>query len=906
MTGGLSTVLNNALAGLNVSQQSLAVLSQNIANVNTPGYSRQVISQSAVYLDGQGAGVSIAEITRKVDEYLARSVQGQMSVAGMAELINDYNTRVQIMMGQPGAQNSIDSYVNNFFNALQSLAQTPQDSTLQRTTVNAGVALASQAQQLATSLRDLQFQADQDISNAIGIINNSLDNIAALNVTISNALAVGRSVSELEDQRDRLVREIASYINISTFSRSNGAINITTANGISLLDDNRYQLSYHAAGSAAAFSSETGLAPILLTQVDANGNAQNTPIELVSGGVSAEIVSSLSSGRMQGLLIMRDRQLPAILAQLDVLAANLRDQINAVHNKGTGFPGANSLTGTRLIGAQDFSLWSGSVRIALLDGNGEPISSNYGHEADGMPPLVIDMGSLNTGIGAGSPTVQGIIDVINQYYGVPQNKVTLGNLSDIQIVSNSASVPGSPAQFSFDFNLTNLSDLSANFFVTDIQVLDSTSTDITSTTSTIPSVDLAATNTYETANGSTTVTVNTASAHGFTNGDRIYLSTPPGGPYNNIPAAELGGFFTIANVTATSFEITVTTPANSALQIDVAAQTAMPPYSDVAAGEVGRTGGSGLITADLSLNPTSSFYTIVATVAVDDGEGNLSTSQIRYVVNNNQQNFFNSHISASAANGNGVLVLPASTQVLARAMLVDADGNELSKVNGKYTTLENGYLKIVTNNSSYSIAIDSLDSNELGKPGGVPPTPASNRGFSHYFELNNFFGSNQPVGGGDTLAGSALNFRVESRLQTNPSLISLGTLVRSSHSSTNDLPYTFERNVGDNSIIQQLAAISAQTVSFAAAGGLGATTKTFANYSGQIVGEAAATAAAAKVNHTNAQTLLDGFNNQASAISGVNLDTELANTVIYQNAYTASARVITVANTLFDTLLEAV
>ncbi len=68
---------------------------------------------------------------------------------------------------------------------------------------------------------------------------------------------------------------------------------------------------------------------------------------------------------------------------------------------------------------------------------------------------------------------------------------------------------------------------------------------------------------------------------------------------------------------------------------------------------------------------------------------------------------------------------------------------------------------------------------------------------------------------------------------------------------------------------------------------------------------AATNAVTARSNYTNANALLDGYNENSSAISGVNLDTELANTIIYQNAYSASARVITVANQLFDVLLSS-
>ncbi len=161
-------------------------------------------------------------------------------------------------------------------------------------------------------------------------------------------------------------------------------------------------------------------------------------------------------------------------------------------------------------------------------------------------------------------------------------------------------------------------------------------------------------------------------------------------------------------------------------------------------------------------------------------------------------------------------------------MLVDANGNELPKVNGQYTTTQNGYLEIKALGTGNVVSIDSLDSSEQGQPNGNPPTPGTNRGFSYYFDLNDLFQSNKPTATGDTVANSAINMMVEQRLQDNPSLISLGQLTASPQSADPTAPpnYTYERNPGDNSVVQQFAALGAATLNFAAAGGLGATSQT--------------------------------------------------------------------------------
>ncbi len=306
---------SNALTGLNVNQQALSVLSQNIANANTPGYSKQVVNQQAIYINGQGEGVSVQDVTRKVDDYLTQAVQQQNSTTGETGVLTNYNSRIQLLMGQPGSQNSIDSYVDSFFNSVQSLAQTPQDTTLQQGVVSSGVTLASQVQQLAEGLQNLQLQADQDITSAVTAVNNDLKTLAQLNVTISNSTALGQSTADLDDQRDSVLNDIAQYMNIQTFTRDNGAINVTTGNGVTaLLDDNVYQLNYTPATSAGVLQQRRAAVahdrqpPRRQRQ---SGRARR--YTLVSGGTPSQVTSPITGGKIAGLLDMRDQQIPDML-----------------------------------------------------------------------------------------------------------------------------------------------------------------------------------------------------------------------------------------------------------------------------------------------------------------------------------------------------------------------------------------------------------------------------------------------------------------------------------------------------------------------------------------------------------------------------------------------------------------
>ena len=899
----LSVALNNALSGLNINRESLAVLSQNIANANTKGYSRQIITQQSQYLDGRGMGASIIDVSRRVDDYLIRTIRSQNAAMGQAETVSNYFERTQILLGKPGSANSIDAYVRNLFNAAQSLSLTPESSSLRLSAVNSGVNLARNASALARSLQDLRYQADGDISQAIQAINKNILDLQQVNSTIGANSLQGKPVSDLLDKRDMLLTEVAKYIDIRTLPKANGTVDVYTTTGVSLLDSSAYQLRYTQAGASDTFISGGTLTPIEVFRLDPTGQLTGQPITLVSSGTSGNLTNILGSGTLKGLLEMRDVQIPNMLKQLDTMTASLRDQFNAVHNKGIAFPGTNSYTGTRAFNATDSTFWSGKVRFAVLDQNGKPVTSPYADEPAGMKPLTLDLSKLNSGNGDGYPSLQGIIDEFNQHYAAPGNKAKVGTLNNVRMAINSPQIPTSPPVLNFDFDLDNLSDKGSNFYVTNMEVFDDNGAALTPVTTNRPQVTLASTNTYV-MNGTNTVTINTdpSQPNGLQNGDRIYLSTPPGTTINGVPVSELGGFIAVQNVTATSFQITVNTPATGSGGTSVASQTALPVYAKVPPGESKRTSDKGTFSA--TIDAVSDYFTVRASVAVDDGNGNITQSQVTYRVNNNQVQTRNQRVSAESLTGQGELITPRSGNPIARMIMVDANGNELPTTNGKYTTLQSGFLKIVASGATDNVAVDSLDSTELGRPNDTPPIAGTGRSFAHYFELNNFFKSNG-LPGSDTTTNSALNLAVEQRLINNPNLISLGTLVRSPASGEAPI-YTYERASGDNSIIQKLAQLGVDTFQFQPAGGLGQSRLTFGAYAAQIVGTASTAASSAESTMKNEQVLLDGFQKRSDSISGVNLDEELANTVIYQNAYSASARVITVANELFDTLINSI
>lgn len=911
----LTLALNNALSALSVNQRVMSVISHNIANANTEGYTRQVAELENVNFGGVGSGVAIADILRKVDVYLEKSIQTQTSDTGRTGALNEYMERIQILMGNPGDDNSLDAYTELFFNSLQNLAESPDTVSMKESAVNSGITLAREISDLAIGLEQLRYEADLRISNDITNLNLELRNLDNLNAAAIRAHALGNPTADIEDQQAMAIKAIAQYVDVESFPQEDGSIHLHTGEGNVLLDESLHEVRYSRVDDVQAFVDGEDIHPIYIQRLNQNGQDVGTPIELATGGASSDVTTRLENGEIKGLMALRDDLIPAILDQLDEFAATLRDTFNAIHNDGSSYPGTNELTGTRLVSASDVSLWTGDVRLAVLDENGQPVDSAYdqGEPDTGYRPLNLDLSFLDSGNGAGLPTVQTIIDEINNFFYPPPVKTQVGNLANIQLVSDVTTLPGTtvPMTFTFDFDLENIDKFDSNFYVTNIQVADDTGANITNVSNNPPQIALNNPNTFITVAGSRTVVVN-ATNHGLKDGDRVYMSLP-GAAIDGIPAPAFNQFFEIQNVSANTFEIVVNTPAAAGGTFTEPNMTITPPWDTIEAGEKARIRDAGTASVDLSGNTTSTFYDITFTVSVDDLQGpaaSMPTAQVTYRVFNNTQNLLNDRYNSTAILGNGNREVPNTDQPYLRALLVDENGVEIASNNGVYLTDRQGYLKLETNDSRHTVAIDELDSNEGGLDqiyanAGVSEHDATNRGFSHYFELNNFFESNQPTDTGDTLKNSAIHLAVEQRFDDNASLISLGNLTRSNQpADPNDDPlYTYERFISDNNVIQDLAKLSLTTQDFDPAGGLAHTRQTFYGYMGHILAYSAATATRLEGEYNDSQILLDGFTERADTFSGVNIDEEMANTVTFQHAYTASARIVTVTNQLFDDLL---
>lgn len=363
MAGSLTLALRTAQSGLLVNQAALDTVANNIANVNSPDYSRKVAHMEQRVVGGAGAGVQLSDVQRRVDEGLLKSMRLELTSYNEYSVQSSYYDRMQDTFGSPQDNSSIAHTITSFSESLETLAFSPDQLLEQSEVVRQGDEVTNKLQFMTETIQELRLQADKEIAETVDSINQITSNIVDLNNKIIRNSAISADVTDLRDKRDTALNSLASFIDISYFARSDGDIVVFTKGGRTLVD-NATTTTTHTAASATS-----------PTATHANGDF--APIYLGDKIAANDITNEVRSGKLKGLIDLRDSVLPNLQSQIDNMASEVRDQVNLVHNRGAGYPGLQSADGTRIFtssSTQTITMGSSSdVRIALMDTTGAEV-----------------------------------------------------------------------------------------------------------------------------------------------------------------------------------------------------------------------------------------------------------------------------------------------------------------------------------------------------------------------------------------------------------------------------------------------------------------------------------------------------------------------------------------------------
>ena len=324
--GGLFGVLDVASRGLAVTQQGIRVSGHNIANVQTPGYSRQrqVLETGVPIPDArghQGTGVEQKTIQRITDGF----VEAQLLDQGSRTASTDAQARAlslveQVLNEQQGE--GVGAALSRLYDSFADLASTPTpNAPAEREAVRSSAqALIQTLRGIDGQLRDVLSANNARVKGIVPEINSLATRIVELNRLVAD-FEVQAPANDLRDERDRLVRELAGKVDLRSIENPNGSITITLPSGIPLVEGVVLRELSTAADPANPF----GASVVRILHND--------------GALQVDVTDDIGSGELGGLLRARDTLVPSAIRSIDTLAYNLVESVNAIHAGGTGIDG---------------------------------------------------------------------------------------------------------------------------------------------------------------------------------------------------------------------------------------------------------------------------------------------------------------------------------------------------------------------------------------------------------------------------------------------------------------------------------------------------------------------------------------------------------------------------------------
>jgi len=309
--------LSIAVRALQADQGALNASSNNVANANTPGYSRQVpvlVQGDPIRLNNvtYGTGVVLQKIESLRDPILQIRIQEETQQQGDLSAFVSGMNQLQVMFnGNSG--NDLGRQFSNFFASLDQLSTDPSNLSLRQGVLTAGGNLANSFRTISQNLTTQRQNLDLSVKEAVGQVNSLTGQIAKLNGQITQLTNIHEDASSLIDQRDQLINQLSGLIDVSNIQSDNNGLTLTTSNGTPLVAG---QVSFD-----------------LTTQQDSSG-----VYHVYSQGT--DVTSKLSSGSLAGMIAVRDQKIPALLTNLDTLAVGFADAFNTAHRAGYDLSGA--------------------------------------------------------------------------------------------------------------------------------------------------------------------------------------------------------------------------------------------------------------------------------------------------------------------------------------------------------------------------------------------------------------------------------------------------------------------------------------------------------------------------------------------------------------------------------------
>ncbi|MGK5049278.1 flagellar hook-associated protein FlgK [Janthinobacterium sp. GB4P2] len=302
------SIISNALSGSIAAQAALNAASQNIANLQTAGYTRQGVLLSSlgagVGVRSAGNGVEVSALLRFADAYKSQQMWRAASDQGARAQTQPYLTQLERVMGDDAS--SISNGIDGFFAALNASAVDPTSTPLRQQIITSADAMSQRFNSISTVMSNQLLSVQQQRTAIVPQANTTLANIAALNQRISTSTASGTNVSSLMDARDQLIDGLASQMGIDVLDQPDGSRNVALKSGQPLVIGS-------LAGTLSSNMTNTG--------------EQTLSLDFAKSTYTLDLVAI--GGQMGGLGEFEKNTLKPLQQSLQDMATQLTTKVNA-------------------------------------------------------------------------------------------------------------------------------------------------------------------------------------------------------------------------------------------------------------------------------------------------------------------------------------------------------------------------------------------------------------------------------------------------------------------------------------------------------------------------------------------------------------------------------------------------
>jgi len=354
---GLFEMLRSATQAMDAQRYGLDVTGQNIANVNTPGYTRRRPMLSEIPPPDKftsGSGVRIDGVTVERDLFLERQLRAELPAEQRERALADALGRVELAIG--GSGTLLNERITEFFDSFSRLADAPLSSVTRQEVVLRGESLAESFNELSDRLVAAQRDADAQVRSAVDDINALANRLASINGALVSIDASSPQALHLRDEARTAVEQLSKLTGAEVVERTDGGYDVSIGNGRALV------IGASVRELSVASQPVTGLADVVADD----------------GTVLTDLVQG---GKLQGLLHARDELIPSYQDSLDELAYTFVDQVNALHTSGYDQNGTAGQAFFQALGSSSGAAANVSLNAALAATGGEVLIAASGDAA---------------------------------------------------------------------------------------------------------------------------------------------------------------------------------------------------------------------------------------------------------------------------------------------------------------------------------------------------------------------------------------------------------------------------------------------------------------------------------------------------------------------------------------------